>query len=164
MRSVGAAVSLFVFFLTAVLSDSNVGNDETTLKVLVTGFEPFLDYDENPSGDVAKAISGTCVDYALSRRKLLTTLQICFDGIVLPVNTTGASVVADMLNSGEPFPYDAVLHLGLEDIAKGLKLETFAINQLAEYDSEVPQVNYCFNNSDLDQPTGTILSNLASRS
>ena len=133
--------------------DSQYTTDAVTARVLITGFEPFGGYDYNPSGDVAQALAGTCMNYTFIKNHVLSHIYTCFDGWVLPVNSTGSSTVSNILLSGEPFLYDAVLHLGLEDVAKGLKLETFAVNQLAEPDGTEP-VSFCYNNSDYDQPTG----------
>jgi pyrrolidone-carboxylate peptidase len=115
-------------------------------RVLVTGFGPFLGYEVNPSGDVAAALNGRCLPYR--------DLKVCFDGIVLSVDEAGANTVSDMLLSGVA-SWDAVLHLGLEDSAKGLKLETFAVNQLAEpTEGASAEGATCLNNSNYDQPTG----------
>lgn len=122
-------------------------------RVLITGFEPFGGYDYNPSGDVAAALAGTCMNYTYTKKEAIVNVYTCFDGWVLPVDHEGSSTVSKMLYSGQAFPYDAVLHLGLEDVAKGLKLETFAINQLADPDGSEPP-STCLNNSDYDQPTG----------
>ena len=132
-------------------------------RVLVTGFEPFNGYDYNPSGDVAKNLDGTCMNYTHLENNIVINTHTCFDGWVLPVDETGSNTVSNILLSGEPFPYDAILHLGLEDVAKGLKIETFAINQLAEYEkhSHIDPVTLCLSNSDYDQPTGPAAVRLA---
>ena len=63
------------------------------------------------------------------------TIQICFYAHVLPVNRTGAmwttQHLQQQLSPAGAVPYDMVLHTGLEDFAKGLKLETAATNQQA---------------------------------
>lgn len=122
-------------------------------RVLVTGFEPFGGYDYNPSGDVAQAIAGTCMYFTYEKSETIEKVYTCFDGWVLPVDHVGSSTVADVLRGGEHFPYDAILHLGLEDFAKGLKLETFALNQLADPDGS-EESGRCLSNSNFDQPTG----------
>jgi hypothetical protein len=90
----------------------------------------------NPSGDVAAYLSGRCIHYTDTWKQKQQKLHVCFDGVVLPVNSTGSCHVAKLLSShagdASDFPYQAILHLGVEDVAKGLKLETFAINHLAE--------------------------------
>ena len=125
-----------------------------TARVLVTGFEPFGGYDYNPSGDVAEALAGTCMNYTYVNKDVTENVYTCFDGWVLPVDHEGSSTVSHQMYSGDAFPYDAVLHLGLEDVAKGLKLETFAINQLAEPNGSEPAETFCLTNSNYDQPTG----------
>ena len=121
-------------------------------RVLVTGFLPFNQYPINPSGDVSRQLNGTC--------SVLPIGNVCFDGLVLPVNVTGSSLVSlmieDAVKGGRDFAWDAVVHMGLEDIAKGLKVETFALNQ-AVPDNTTFGMHYlaasCLNNSDYDQPT-----------
>jgi hypothetical protein len=125
--------------------------------VLVTGFLPFLDYDDNPSGDVASMINGSCLKFPFIERTGPSCIDVCFDGWILPVNTSGSSMVANILNSGESFGYDSILHLGLESAAKGLKLETFASNQLAEVTESTDITTFCLNNSNFAQPTGSYL-------
>ena len=71
--------------------------------VLLTGFEPFDHKTDNPSGDIASQLNNTC------------TPHICFATLVLPVSSSGASIVADLLKSSTPNKWDAILHLG-EDI------------------------------------------------
>ena len=70
--------------------------------VLLTGFEPFDHKTDNPSGDIALQLNNTC------------TSNVCFDTLILPVSSQGASTVADLLKS-HPNKWNAVLHLG-EDI------------------------------------------------
>jgi pyrrolidone-carboxylate peptidase len=70
--------------------------------ILLTGFEPFDHKTDNPSGDIAIQLNNTC------------TSNLCFDTLILPVTSVGASTVANLLKTS-PNKYDAVLHLG-EDI------------------------------------------------
>ena len=58
---------------------------------------------------------------------------ICFVGRVEPVTRAGATDVANELMhiSSGTAPYDAILHLGLESVAKGFRLEIVAANILA---------------------------------
>jgi pyrrolidone-carboxylate peptidase len=138
--------------LVAALCAAATCSKTTQKRVLVTGFLPFDQYPVNPSGDVARQLNGTC--------SVFQGDTVCFDGIVLPVNVTGSSLVALMIDDAAKahgdFLYDAVLHMGLEDIAKGLKLETFALNQAvpanATFGMRSP-VASCLNNSDYDEPT-----------
>jgi pyrrolidone-carboxylate peptidase len=126
------------------------GNNQK--RVLVTGFLPFRQYPVNPSGDVSRQLNDTCLTQQAD--------IICFDGLVLPVNVTGSSLVSLMIEAAadgrRDFAYDAVIHMGLEDVAKGLKLETFALNQAVPQNTTFeirPLVAACLNNSDYDQPT-----------
>ena len=83
-------------------------------RVLVTGFLPFHGMSTNPASNVAQRLNGTC------------TSSVCFEGLPVPVDRAGTKLVAGMLSHGDR--WDAVLHLGLEDGAKGLMLETVAMN------------------------------------
>ena len=76
-------------------------------QVLITGFEPFDGESSNPSGDVAKALNGTCAG------------SVCYESLVLSVDTDGAQVVADLLNGGSR--WDAILQLG-EDVSGGAEV------------------------------------------
>jgi len=129
-------------------------------KVLFTGFGPFLNFTTNPTMIMALALQQepchtvsivpkpsaafdleqTHVQHTAGAQHVTASqpatvpIQICFDAYVLPVNRTGAQWTTQFLQqqlaSGH-VPYDLVLHTGLEDFAKGLKLETAATNQQA---------------------------------
>lgn len=71
--------------------------------VLLTGFAAFDHKTDNPSGDVARALNGTCIE------------DVCFTSLVLEVNSDGASTVAKMLSEKNVSSYDAVIQMG-EDI------------------------------------------------
>jgi hypothetical protein len=133
-------------------------------------------HNRTASGDVSRLLNGTC--------SLHNNDSICFDGLVLPVNVTGSSQVSGMIEDAvrghRDFAYDAVIHMGLEDIvrflpaavhsvfktrtppshlllqARGLKLETFALNQAVPDNVTFgmqSRVASCLNNSDYDEPT-----------
>jgi len=114
--------------------------------VLVTGFGPFRDYTDNPSGDIAVALNDTCIqfdDLLVDERSggpQQDSFIVCFEGWLLPVNETGATAVANhLLNqpSGPAFSdWAAILHLGLENSSLGLKLETIGANILADNSSK----------------------------
>ena len=89
----------------------------TDLAVLVTGFGPFRNITKNPSGEVALLLDGHCTQSGL----------LCFEGIKLPVTDAGVQVVSNyLLENGTR--WDMIIHLGLEDFAKGLKFEVMALN------------------------------------
>jgi pyroglutamyl-peptidase len=82
--------------------------------VLVTGFEPFGNHTQNPSGEIAKRVDG--------RRVGTLTVR----GAVLPVHhAEAAPAVAALLAETDP---DAVLHLGLAEGRARLALERVAVN------------------------------------
>lgn len=88
-------------------------------RVLVTGYGAWGNTTVNPAQLVAEALNATCVD------------GVCFEGWVVPVNTTGASrAAAALLARPDPLaaPWDAVVHIGLESSSKGLRVETMAAN------------------------------------
>ena len=102
---------------------------EMSSTVLVTGYESFLNYTfENPAELVAEALNGTCNN------------RICYTGWRLPVTREGAKRPAALAvgpDGGSHF--DAIIHLGLEDAARGLRVETAAANVLASSTSEEEQ-------------------------
>ena len=71
--------------------------------VLLTGFEPFDQESSNPSGDVARLLNGTCTD------------TLCFESLILSVDSDGARVVASLLAASNSSRWDAILQLG-EDV------------------------------------------------
>lgn len=81
-------------------------------RVLVTGFERFGNFTfENPSKVAAVALNGTCGKH------------YCTSALILSVDSTGAGLPMRKLAG-----VSALLHLGFEDAAKGLKLEVIAKN------------------------------------
>uniref|UniRef100_A0A7S3JRC4 Pyroglutamyl-peptidase I n=1 Tax=Aureoumbra lagunensis TaxID=44058 RepID=A0A7S3JRC4_9STRA len=81
--------------------------------VLVTGFERFNNILVNPSLVAAMSLNGTCGPH------------YCIESHILSVDSNGAKWPASRLHK-----YIAVLHLGFEDVAKGLKIEIMAKNLL----------------------------------
>ena len=150
MKATGAPVILLI----AVLCATGTCSGTLQKRVLVTGFLPFNQYPINPSGDVARLLNGTC--------SVIPGGSVCFDAFVLPVNVTGSSLVSLMIEEAakghRDFAYDAIIHMGLEDVAKGLKLETFALNQAVPINATVGMHALsasasCLNNSDYDEPS-----------
>jgi pyroglutamyl-peptidase len=82
--------------------------------ILLTGFEPFGIYAENPSADVAKALDGRTVGAGLVR------------SAVLPVDHARAAVrVAELVDELGP---EAIVHLGLAGARARIALERVAVN------------------------------------
>eukprot|EP01100_Stratorugosa_tubuloviscum_P005577 TRINITY_DN247_c2_g3_i1.p1 TRINITY_DN247_c2_g3~~TRINITY_DN247_c2_g3_i1.p1 ORF type:complete len:252 (-),score=127.82 TRINITY_DN247_c2_g3_i1:53-808(-) len=104
------------------------------LKILVTGFEPFANYSVNPSQLVAQNLNGKCESFSIFQQ----VYQLCWESWILSVDQIGSTKVANWLIANGS-SWDAILHLGLEDYAKGLKLETVAANILATSNSSNPQ-------------------------
>jgi len=91
--------------------------------VLVTGYGPFRNVTRNPSGEVARLLNGSCS----------TDGSTCIHSVVLDVSSAGASLPAEILRrSGRR--WRAVIHLGVESVAKGLKIEVAAANVAARED------------------------------
>ena len=101
--------------------------------ILLTGYNPWGNFSENPSGEVAKALNGTQIEGGLRVHSL--RIDVSEEGVLLAegwVRSGGAE--------GPWGPWDAVVHLGFEDEAKGLKLETMAFNAKASStDPVVPE-------------------------
>jgi pyroglutamyl-peptidase len=82
--------------------------------ILLTGFEPFGTYAENPSADVAKALDGRTVGAGLVR------------SAVLPVDhARAAGRVAELVDELAP---EAIVHLGLAGARARIALERVAVN------------------------------------
>ena len=82
--------------------------------ILLTGFEPFGTYTENPSADVAKALDGRAVGASLVR------------SAVLPVDHSRAAArVAELVDEARP---RAIVHLGLAGGRARVALERVAVN------------------------------------
>lgn len=95
--------------------------------VLLTGFGPYGNYTQNPTELIVQALNGSCRN------------GVCFYSHVLPVTDAGTwdaerlIVQAAPQDDGAPLRgWDCVLHLGYEDHARGLKLETVAKNVRAQ--------------------------------
>jgi hypothetical protein len=129
-----------------------------TFHVLTTGWGPFLNFTTNPSMFASLALDGTCVDADTDHP--VAHFQMCFHGLVLPVNRTGVMVVQHMLeNSAGHFGFDAILHMGLENSAKGLKLEVAAANFRAN-DTGGPSTEPAIDGAPFLQPTTAHLGRL----
>lgn len=110
-----------------------------TFNILLTGFEPFLNFSHNPTEDISRALKDVCEDVTIlpelngTWSSTMVSLHICWHAHALPVNRTGALWTVQHLQSlsAREVPYDAVFHLGFESSAKGLKLEVAAANILA---------------------------------
>ncbi len=90
--------------------------------ILLTGYNPWGNLTQNPSGEVAQALNGTIVE------------ELEVHSIRIDVSEEGVLYAESLVKSGEGLsdrPWDAVVHLGFEDEAKGLKLETMAFNMRA---------------------------------
>ena len=90
----------------------------TTSRVLVTGFKPFGNISWNPAEEVALQLNGSCL------------AGVCIEGWSLSVDHGGAEEAARRVVDINQH-WDAVLHLGFESVAKGLRIETMAANVLA---------------------------------
>jgi len=111
--------------------------------VLLTGFGPFGEFRHNPTSAIARRLSSMCDDVDIMPRPgdqssgaAAARVRVCWRSEVLPVNRTGAvwttQHLQDFAQRQEALPYDAVIHTGLEDFAKGLKLEIAGANVQAE--------------------------------
>ena len=86
--------------------------------ILLTGYNHWGNFTQNPSGEVAQALNGTVVE------------DLLVHSIRINVSEEGVLFAESRVRSGasDGSPWDAVVHLGFEDEAKGLKLETMAFN------------------------------------
>ncbi len=124
--------------------------------VLATGWGPFLNFTFNPSMYVALHMDGVCTDEVTEAPA--ASFRVCWTGIMLPVNRTGVMTVENMLKRG--VRYDAILHMGLENMARGLKLEVAAANYEAN-DSGGPSRGPAVLGAPFIEPTTAHLGRLA---
>lgn len=110
--------------------------------VWVTGYQPFGDFTFNPSEAVASGSSWLLDDIRTGRFPYCTNKDVdvseslngscsphyCIQTFSLPVTHGGASQPARWLREADVHKPAAIVHLGLEDRAKGLKLEIAAKN------------------------------------
>eukprot|EP00967_Tisochrysis_lutea_P112266 scaffold177158_cov27-Tisochrysis_lutea.AAC.1 len=90
--------------------------------ILLTGYEPWGGMVFSPAKDIALSLDGQCV----GRHRI--------EAWTLPVAEPGARQPAEALaKSGEHAQWAAVIHLGFEHVAKGLKVELAASNVLATH-------------------------------
>ena len=82
---------------------------------------------------MASALDKKCIHSDLADAP---AFEVCFSSLLLPVNETGATRPAEVLLAGGAQDFDAVLHMGLENGAKGLKLETMGVNALGSMMNE----------------------------
>lgn len=91
------------------------------MKVLVTGYGPFLSHSLNPSQLVAETLDSRII------KSLMGDLQI--ESIVCPVNSEGAGRIEQKLESKD---WKMVIHLGLDASADKIYIETCAFNSRAQ--------------------------------
>ncbi|CAE7426019.1 pcp [Symbiodinium natans] len=90
--------------------------------ILLTGYNPWANFTQNPSGEVAAALNGSIVE------------RLMVHSIRVDVNEAGVLQAQEMVQQSG---WDAIVHLGFEDEAKGLKLETMAANKRALHKGKV---------------------------
>ena len=127
--------------LLAATFGAHASQSQRTFNVLIAGFGPFAEPDgttfvDNPAAEVALFLDNTCS----ALRDLLpaaygnSTGRVCFSGWNVTVDHRGASEVQRALLDGsiQRAGLDAVVHLGLENSARGLKVEVTGANVLAD--------------------------------
>jgi len=140
MRIFAVAAAATVLLFAGLLTYRLLGMDDCaadfhtarTYEVLLTGFGPFDNFTANPTERVARMLNNSCRN------------GVCFHSHVLPVSADGVSTASSLVagrwvNGGTEAAsdhpagnrWDAVLHLGFEDHARGLKVETMARNARA---------------------------------
>lgn len=95
------------------------------------GYGKFMDFVDNPAEKTALKLNGTCHNIKILG---IPPYTVCYDGVSVPVDHIGASSVAKMLREKMGSKWEVIVHLGLENKAKGLCLETVGANILAEND------------------------------
>ena len=98
---------------------------DSTMKVLVTGFEPFGGHETNISQLVVSSMAGA---RTLACPWTNEPLRVIVEVDVLPVDSTGAQRTAGRLHEGER--WDAILHVGLCDSCEVPRVERLAQDHL----------------------------------
>src|SRR5581483_7373270 len=91
-----------------------VTQEQTCMKALVTGFEPYGPWQRNPSGETARHMDGA------------TIIDLEVTGLVLPVSFARAA--APLIASIDTLRPDIVLNLGQGE-AVGVRVERTAVNR-----------------------------------
>jgi len=86
------------------------------MKVLVTGFEPFVPWQRNPSGETARHLDGA------------TIVDVEVTGLVLPVSFQRAA--APLIAAIDEIRPDVVVNLG-QGAPVGVRVERIAVNRCA---------------------------------
>ena len=98
---------------------------ESTVTVLITGFEPFGGHETNISQLVVSRMAGPRTLVCPWTNELL---QVRVEVDVLPVDSSGARRTAGRLHKGEQ--WDAILHIGLCDSCEVPRIERLAQDKL----------------------------------
>jgi len=113
-KSLAIPVAIIIIFLSHP-SLSHSGNGV----VLLTGFEPFNNYDINPSQLVVEELNGSRIGNAVVM------------AIVLPVDfNNSAEIVRDAIDKFKPV---AVINMGLNGYTKSIEVEKIAFNVRSIY-------------------------------
>ena len=114
-------ICIFLQVLPAYAHD-NSGQTADTVTILFTGFEPFADFDCNPSQLIVTHFHNTTYENA------------SVSGVVLPVNfTTSVENVINCINQIDP---DIIVSFGLASGSRWVNIEQFAWN--LKHDPEDP--------------------------
>lgn len=89
---------------------------DTTIRVLVTGFEAFGELTENPSQIIAEELCSQPME----------GVDLCC--VILPVSYVGATNKTSCLLHKEDWRPDVILHLGVATARKEICVERFAVN------------------------------------
>ena len=109
-----------------------------TFNVLIAGFGPFSEgngtFTDNPAAQTALALDNQCFSMEDLVPDVVASSRVCFLGWNLSVSHVGASEVERSLHHGaiQRAGIDAIVHLGLENSALGLKIEVTGANIMAE--------------------------------
>ncbi|KJE93556.1 hypothetical protein CAOG_04325 [Capsaspora owczarzaki ATCC 30864] len=128
--------------LHGMLPQRQAADPPGAFQVLLTGFGPFMNYTTNPSQLVAEALHDQCAQFRADN-VVKHDYAVCFRTMVLPVADNGSVAVASYLSkfteaTADRIPYDVIIHMGLEDAAKGLLFETIGFNQRANASTPGP--------------------------
>jgi len=134
-----ATTALLGWLMAKVGTAGPVAGEALTYNILVAGYGPFAEngtnFTANPSAETALFLDDSCFLLSdLVSAESSSSSRVCFQGWNVSVSHLGAGEVSRALRRGslQRAGIDAVVLLGLENSASGLKVELVGANILAK--------------------------------
>ena len=107
----------------SIINHPTLAGDMGILNVLVTGFQPFGQHENNISEDTVLRLKDTykLEDPWASKRNTSSLVQVSIEKKILTVDFEGSKYCADKINQGQQ--YDAIIHVGLAENSEMVRIE-----------------------------------------